>query len=56
VWRQRDRLRLAEGRFGLRWQVVPQNIGELRPPAAMRAMMTIKKLEIAALQNAAKQG
>jgi predicted 3-demethylubiquinone-9 3-methyltransferase (glyoxalase superfamily) len=41
-------------KFGLRWQVVPQNIGELlRPPAAMRAMMSMKKLDIAALKQAA---
>jgi predicted 3-demethylubiquinone-9 3-methyltransferase (glyoxalase superfamily) len=40
-------------RFGLRWQIVPENIMELiRPPAAMRAMMTMKKLDIAALKNA----
>ncbi len=44
-------------RFGLRWQIVPKNIGELlRPPSAMRAMMTMKKLDIAALEAAAKEG
>jgi predicted 3-demethylubiquinone-9 3-methyltransferase (glyoxalase superfamily) len=43
-------------RFGVRWQVVPDNIGELlRDPAAMRAMMTMKKLDIAALEAAAKE-
>ena len=43
-------------RFGLRWQIVPKNIGELlRPPSAMRAMMTMKKLDIATLE-AAKEG
>lgn len=43
-------------RFGLRWQIVPENIAELlRPPAAMRAMMTMKKLDIAALKAAAKE-
>ncbi len=43
-------------RFGVRWQVVPDNIGELlRHPAAMRAMMTMKKLDIAALEAAAKE-
>jgi predicted 3-demethylubiquinone-9 3-methyltransferase (glyoxalase superfamily) len=40
-------------RFGLRWQIVPKNIIELvRRPAAMRAMMTMKKLDIAALETA----
>jgi predicted 3-demethylubiquinone-9 3-methyltransferase (glyoxalase superfamily) len=44
-------------RFGLRWQIVPENIGELlRAPAAMRAMMQMKKLDIAALKSAAEQG
>ena len=44
-------------RFGLRWQIVPVNIMELiRPAAAMRAMMTMKKLDIAALEKAAKEG
>jgi predicted 3-demethylubiquinone-9 3-methyltransferase (glyoxalase superfamily) len=44
-------------RFGVRWQVVPENVIKLvRHPAAMRAMMTMKKLDIAALQAAAKQG
>ena len=43
-------------RFGVRWQVIPDNIGELlRHPAAMRAMMTMKKLDIAALETAAKE-
>jgi predicted 3-demethylubiquinone-9 3-methyltransferase (glyoxalase superfamily) len=42
-------------KFGLCWQVVPKNIAELlRPPEAMRAMMTMKKLDIAALEAAAK--
>ncbi|HXS12178.1 MAG TPA: VOC family protein [Acidobacteriaceae bacterium] len=43
-------------RFGLRWQIIPDNIAELlRHPAAMRAMMTMKKLDIAALEAAAKE-
>lgn len=42
-------------RFGLRWQIVPENIMELlRPPAAMQAMMGMKKLDIAALERAGK--
>jgi predicted 3-demethylubiquinone-9 3-methyltransferase (glyoxalase superfamily) len=43
-------------KFGVSWQVIPHNIGELiRPPAAMRAMMSMKKLDIAALKQAASQ-
>lgn len=42
-------------RFGLCWQVVPENIIELiRPPRAMAAMMQMKKLDIAALEAAAE--
>jgi predicted 3-demethylubiquinone-9 3-methyltransferase (glyoxalase superfamily) len=43
-------------RFGLRWQVVPKNIAELvGNPGGMRVMMTMTKLEIAALEAAAKE-
>jgi predicted 3-demethylubiquinone-9 3-methyltransferase (glyoxalase superfamily) len=43
-------------RFGVSWQVVPVNMFELvSHPAAMRAMMTMKKLDIAALEQAALQ-
>jgi predicted 3-demethylubiquinone-9 3-methyltransferase (glyoxalase superfamily) len=42
-------------RFGLCWQVVPANIGELiSHPKAMQAMMQMKKFDIAALELAAK--
>jgi predicted 3-demethylubiquinone-9 3-methyltransferase (glyoxalase superfamily) len=43
-------------RFGVRWQIVPENIMTLvGNPGGMRAMMTMKKLDIAALE-AAKEG
>lgn len=43
-------------RFGLRWQIVPVNILKwVSHPGAMRAMMTMKKLDIAALATAAEQ-
>jgi predicted 3-demethylubiquinone-9 3-methyltransferase (glyoxalase superfamily) len=43
-------------RFGLRWQIVPENVIDLvRHPGAMKAMMTMKKLDIAALKAAAKE-
>jgi predicted 3-demethylubiquinone-9 3-methyltransferase (glyoxalase superfamily) len=41
-------------RFGLSWQIVPRNIAELvAPPAAMQAMLGMKKLDIAVLEAAA---
>lgn len=43
-------------RFGLCWQVVPENIVELiRPPKAMTAMMQMKKLDIATLEKAGRE-
>jgi predicted 3-demethylubiquinone-9 3-methyltransferase (glyoxalase superfamily) len=40
-------------KFGLSWQIVPENIGELiATPAGMKAMMGMKKLDIAALKAA----
>lgn len=37
-------------KFGLSWQIVPANLGELlKPPKAFQAMMQMKKLDIAAL-------
>lgn len=40
--------------FGVSWQVVPYNIGELiRPPKAAMALMHMKKIDIDILQNAA---
>jgi predicted 3-demethylubiquinone-9 3-methyltransferase (glyoxalase superfamily) len=44
-------------KFGLCWQIVPPRIYELVSHAAgMRAMMTMKKFDIAALEEAASQG
>lgn len=41
-------------RFGVSWQIIPHNIGELiAPPAAMQAMFGMRKLDIAALEAAA---
>ena len=43
-------------KFGLAWQIVPVDIFKLvNNPGGMRAMMTMKKLNIAALQQAANQ-
>jgi predicted 3-demethylubiquinone-9 3-methyltransferase (glyoxalase superfamily) len=40
-------------RFGLSWQIIPENIGALiAPPAAMQAMLGMTKLDIAALEVA----
>ena len=43
-------------KFGLCWQIVPKNIGELiKTPGAMKAMMGMVKLDIAALEAAARE-
>jgi predicted 3-demethylubiquinone-9 3-methyltransferase (glyoxalase superfamily) len=43
-------------KFGLAWQVVPARIFELlRHPRAFQAMMHMKKLDIAALERAARE-
>jgi predicted 3-demethylubiquinone-9 3-methyltransferase (glyoxalase superfamily) len=40
-------------KFGVCWQIVPENLQSLlKPAAAMRAMMSMKKLDIAALERA----
>ena len=42
-------------KFGLSWQIVPSNIGELvKHPKGFQAMMQMKKLDIAALKSAAE--
>jgi predicted 3-demethylubiquinone-9 3-methyltransferase (glyoxalase superfamily) len=42
-------------KFGLSWQIVPAKLGELlKHPKAMRALMQMKKLDIAELERAAK--
>ena len=43
-------------KFGLHWQIVPTDVYKyLRHPAGMRAMMAMKKMDIATLQQAANQ-
>jgi predicted 3-demethylubiquinone-9 3-methyltransferase (glyoxalase superfamily) len=42
-------------KFGLCWQIVPHNVGEvLKHPKAMAAMMQMVKFDMAALEAAAK--
>ena len=42
-------------KFGLSWQIVPVHLPELiSKPAAMQAMLKMKKLDIAELERAAK--
>jgi predicted 3-demethylubiquinone-9 3-methyltransferase (glyoxalase superfamily) len=42
-------------KFGLSWQIVPANMGDLvKSPKAFQAMMDMKKLDIAALRRAAE--
>jgi predicted 3-demethylubiquinone-9 3-methyltransferase (glyoxalase superfamily) len=68
--REIDRLwrRLSEGgrelqcgwltdRFGVTWQVVPEGLGGLiREPEAMKAMLSMRKLDIKRLKAAAARG
>lgn len=43
----------CKDRFGLSWQVVPRNLGELlSTPEAMQAMLGMRKFDIAGLQAA----
>jgi predicted 3-demethylubiquinone-9 3-methyltransferase (glyoxalase superfamily) len=51
---------LAQGRFGLSWQIVPRRLDELlndpdpeRARRAMEAMLKMGKIEVAALEHAA---
>jgi predicted 3-demethylubiquinone-9 3-methyltransferase (glyoxalase superfamily) len=40
-------------KFGLSWQIVPENMGELiKSPAGMQAMLKMKKINIIELKNA----
>ncbi len=43
-------------KFGVSWQVVPKNMSKLvSNPGGMKAMMSMKKLDIAALEKAGSQ-
>ena len=49
----------CKDKYGLSWQIVPENMGELmagpdgsQNPKAFQAMMQMKKIDVAALQNA----
>ena len=44
-------------KFGLSWQIVPARLPDLvKHPKAMQAMMKMKKLDIAELERAAREG
>lgn len=44
----------CKDKFGLSWQIVPENMGELvKSEAGMKAMMDMHKIDIAKLQEAA---
>jgi predicted 3-demethylubiquinone-9 3-methyltransferase (glyoxalase superfamily) len=44
-------------KFGVSWQVVPARLPELiKHPKAMQALMKMKKLDIAELERAAREG
>lgn len=43
-------------KFGVSWQIVPENIGELlKSESAMKTFMEMKKIDIAALKQASEQ-
>ncbi len=45
----------CKDKFGVSWQIIPENMGELvSTPSAMQAMMKMKKIDIAALETASK--
>ena len=47
----------CKDRFGLSWQIIPREMSELmHNPAAMRELMTMKKLDVARLKQAALDG
>lgn len=40
-------------KFGLSWQIIPENLGDLlKNPRAMQKMLSMKKMDIQALKNA----
>jgi predicted 3-demethylubiquinone-9 3-methyltransferase (glyoxalase superfamily) len=46
----------CKDKFGLSWQIVPDNMGKLvEPPKALQAMLKMKKINIAELENAARE-
>jgi predicted 3-demethylubiquinone-9 3-methyltransferase (glyoxalase superfamily) len=46
----------VQDRYGVTWQVVPANIGELlNGPEAMKAMLSMKKLDMKRLEEAARK-
>jgi len=46
-----------QDRFGLSWQIIPREMSELmNNPAAMRELLTMKKLDIARLKQSALAG
>jgi predicted 3-demethylubiquinone-9 3-methyltransferase (glyoxalase superfamily) len=47
----------CKDRFGLSWQIIPREITELMSsPAAVKELMTMKKLDVARLKQAALKG
>jgi predicted 3-demethylubiquinone-9 3-methyltransferase (glyoxalase superfamily) len=46
----------CKDKFGLSWQVIPGNMGELiGPPNALQAMLKMKKIDISELEKAGKE-
>jgi predicted 3-demethylubiquinone-9 3-methyltransferase (glyoxalase superfamily) len=46
----------CKDKFGLSWQIAPENMGELvEPPKALQAMLQMKKINIKELEEAGKE-
>jgi predicted 3-demethylubiquinone-9 3-methyltransferase (glyoxalase superfamily) len=46
----------CKDKFGLSWQIVPENMGELiEPPKALQAMLKMHKINIKELEEAGKE-
>jgi predicted 3-demethylubiquinone-9 3-methyltransferase (glyoxalase superfamily) len=61
-WGQGSRMWLAEDKFGLSWQIVPDALFELlgdknplKSQKVMQAMLQMKKIDVAKLKQAAEQ-
>jgi predicted 3-demethylubiquinone-9 3-methyltransferase (glyoxalase superfamily) len=62
-WRHREPLRLAQGKYGLSWQIIPKTLGQMlqdkdpkKAQRVLQAMLQMRKIDIAGLKRAYDQG